>query len=936
MVVFAALALAVCMSVPWTASDAQGPTSEGASIAATETILRIGSLERVDDLNPYVGLTDMSHEFYGLVYDSLFSVGDDMETVGNLVTGWWAVPDTDPALVASGEPYGSVWEYNITPNAKWHDGEWFTVDDVVWNINLNAGYFDYMWAYQPYSNFMDYAEAVDSDTVRVHYYDRDTEEPIPVAFGDSLHLRMLPMHLLGDLTPGEIGFMWNGLFSEEESPGHPIVGTGPFTATTYIEDEYLEGDHITLVRNPDYHWAIDKGEEVQFDKIVIYFYDDVSDLDVDLREGNIDVAQLPFGAYDMLKDDIGGGLVDDIETYDGLKVTQHWTEIAFNMNDAGPNPSRLDPAVRHALAMATNKTQITEAFYGGYAEPGSTLVSPIIDEWHYEFEPSGLFPFDLDAAAQVLEDAGYVYTPESPDVRVASASSLAVIWGLVAEGTPLEFDMLVRRDYNEEIYTASYLAQVWAQIGVSLVPRVVDEVTLSTEVYHYQYDTVIWCWSSDPDPNYILFVQSEYAWNGWSDNLYYNESYESSYRASVSEMDSVERKGYVDSCQRVHYDDAAYIILAYVYQTYAWRTDTFTGWGDWAADPGRSLDACWGANPLLFDLVPVTPGNSPPTDLTLVTPTGDVYVDDLLSFTVSAEDEDMDALFLELDFGDGTAEALTFFANESTYYETTFMHAYDSPGVYNLTVTADDQTGISGHEVEYGPVSLTVLEDAEAPETVAYLDGDPYEDNPFDPVWYQTEVDMGLVVTDDGMGVAMTEWYLNNGSWTEYDGQVTISAEGENHFAYRSVDLAGNVEETQLATVRIDMGAPSLTTDKDTGFKVTTTTVVVLATYSDAVSGVVSIDVNLDGVDWDVDFLEDEAEITITGLSDGEHTLVVTVTDRAGHETTVTLEFEVETSLFALDGPAGPWIVVGMLVAIIAVIAVAAVLLFRRMKAPPA
>jgi hypothetical protein len=43
-----------------------------------------------------------------------------------------------------------------------------------------------------------------------------------------------------------------------------------------------------------------------------------------------------------------------------------------------------------------------------------------------------------------------------------------------------------------------------------------------------------------------------------------------------------------------------------------WRTDTFSNWGDWAADPGRSLDAYWGVNPLLFDLeCNVAPGLVP-------------------------------------------------------------------------------------------------------------------------------------------------------------------------------------------------------------------------------------------------------------------------------------------------------------------------------------
>jgi len=926
------------MSVPWTASDAQTPSSESASISATETILRIGSLDFVDHLNPNVGYAEVSHIFYGLVYDSLFSVGNDLETVGNLASSWWAVPETDPELVISGEPYGSVWEYNITPNARWHDGEIFTVDDVVWNINLNADYFEWMWAYQPYSYFLDYAEAVDADTVRIHYFERSTGSPMPVAFGDSLQIYMLPKHLMDEWTPSDIAFYWHGLFSEEESPGHPIVGTGPFTATTYIMDEYVEGDHITLVRNPEYHWFADRGLSISFDKIIMKFYDDPVGMSADLENGLLDVAQFPPQTYKELKEDIDNGELEDMDCYDGIKCTQYWTEIGFNMKDAGPNPSRLDPAVRQAMAMGTDKEFIKDTYYNGFADVGTTLISPVNTKWHYEPTADELFPFDTAAAAELLDEAGY-RIPLAETYRVVTEDSLAYTEGWAEVGDRLTYDMLVRREYPEELLIANYLAQVWREeLGLELVPRVVDEVVLATEVYNYNYDMVLWFWGSDPDPNYILFCQSERAWGGWSDNLYYNETYEQSYNSSVSAMDPVEREEYVDNCQLVHYRDAAYIILAYVHQTYIWRTDTFTGWGDWANDPGRSLDAYWGANPLLFDLVPTTPGNSPPADLTLVTPTGDAYVDEALSFTVSAEDTDMDALFLELDFGDGTAEGLTFLANESTYYEATFTHTYDSPGEFILTVTADDQTGISGHEVEYGPVSFTVLEDTEAPETVAYLNGDPYEDSQSWLVWFGADVDVGLIVTDDGVGVASTEWYLNNGSWTEYDGQVTISAEGANHFAYRSVDLAGNVEETQLATVMIDKTAPSLTLDRDTGFTVTSTTVVITAAYSDALSGVASISVTLDGEEWsDVGFLDGGAEMNITGLSDGDHTLVVKVIDNAGRSTSVTLEFEVERSLFALDGPAGPWIVIGMLAAIMVVIAVAAILLLERKRmAPPA
>ena len=73
----------------------------------------------------------------------------------------------------------------------------------------------------------------------------------------------------------------------------------------------------------------------------------------------------------------------------------------------------------------------------------------------------------------------------------------------------------------------------------------------------------------------------------------------------------------------------------------------------------------------------------------------------------------------------------------------------------------------------------------------------------------------------------------------------------------------------------------------------------------------------------------------LTELADGEHSVVVTVYDDAGHSASDTATFSVETSIFALDGPAGPWVVIGMVVALLAVIGVAGFMLYRR-KNPPA
>lgn len=569
--------------------------------------LRIGFLQSVDSLNPYIGLADAAYVLYSLVYDNPHSVDNNLNPRGNLFVDTAPVPASDPDLLATGEPYGSVWEYRITTNAEWHDGTPFTVDDVVFNINLNSENYETLWAFQPYTHSMHYAEAIDDQAVRIHFYDRETMEPRPAAYAGMIGIPMLPRHMLDSMSPEYIVESWEGV---HEGASPPMIGTGPFMATETIYDDWSSGREITLVRNPTYHYEEDWGEIVHFEQIQMRFYSSPSQMSIDLVSGVIDVAQLPPDEYSDLKEQVESGSIMNIETYDGLKCTQYFTEIGFNMGDGGLNKARLDPAVRRAMAMATDKQYIVDHFYHGLAEAGSTIISPVNSQWHYELDTDEIISYDLEAAGQVLEDAGYKYHNPVSVVREATDTSLAVLQGWVDKGTELSFQMLVREESPEEKEIASFLRTQWAQIGIELSYVVVPEETLSEIVYDYDYDLMLWYWSADVDPNYMLFSQSRMAWDGWSDNMYYNESYEENFTLSTEAMDLIERQTYVDNCQRIHYLDAAYIVLAYPYQTYAWHTDTFEGWGDWESQPGRSLDNFWSANPLLFDLEPA--GNESP------------------------------------------------------------------------------------------------------------------------------------------------------------------------------------------------------------------------------------------------------------------------------------------------------------------------------------
>jgi ABC-type transport system substrate-binding protein len=263
--------------------------------------------------------------------------------------------------------------------------------------------------------------------------------------------------------------------------------------------------------------------------------------------------------------------------------------------------------------MATDETYIVDNCYLGLADEGTTIIPPVNEEWHCEPTDDELYHYDLTAANALLENNGYMYIAESPTVRVCTADSYAVQEGLVAEGTPLVYEMAIRQEFPEDKDIAMYIESEWAKIGIDINYRIMTEAAIpSYYIYGYGWDTLIWEWDLPSDPNTALYAQTMYAWNGWSVNLYSTPEYEENYSRFVEEFDHDLSQEYARNCQRIHYEDLGYNVLAYMNKTFAWNTGNFTGWGDWEAEPGRAMDMAWAGSSLYFDLEPVVEDDGAP------------------------------------------------------------------------------------------------------------------------------------------------------------------------------------------------------------------------------------------------------------------------------------------------------------------------------------
>ncbi len=663
---------------------------------ATSADLKIGFLESVDSLNPFQGLNDPSYLLYGLVYDYLFSFDEDGNYVPNL------------ALSASCDAVCMNWTYQIRQGVTWHDGTPFTVNDVVFTINYNSQSIFHLWAFEPYMNRIvqcagkypkqgcgAYSNSPWNVTV---YFDR------PFVPGKSLFVPIIQEAQWAGISPQQAQYSF---------PNPNPIGTGPFVADAAIYTEYQNqpAQALHLFKNPNYHPVGNHTGPSPIDNIYLQQFQDEQTMAISLLRGDIDLAKMTSGGIGTVQGQ------PNIGTQEGLLSTQYWNEIGIEQSDPGNkntplNPARWDVSVRRAMAMATNKDYVVSTIYQGKGVRGDSLMSPVTPQWWYDptTDPGANLTFDIAAANAVLDAAGYnsywTDTGTGKQYRMATnAITLSVqtnacgcpnpqnVTKLVPAGQHLEFKMDVRLEFPQEQQTANYLQAEWEKIGIKLDVQALAEDALSAEVYGGLTDTYIWYWSGDPDPNYLLSIESGYTLDGWNDNYWNNATYNQLYVKHLGATNLAQRQSIVRAAEKLNYESAVYIIYIFPYGEWAYRTDLWTNWGDWNAHPYRQMDAFWGANPLFFDLVytgTVTPNQPPVKPVISGTTYRSTFTNITQAFTATSSDpESTDNLTFKWDWGDGNITVGPSRRASGTVSDTTTYH-WPTPGNYTVKVSVAD------------------------------------------------------------------------------------------------------------------------------------------------------------------------------------------------------------------------------------------------------
>jgi peptide/nickel transport system substrate-binding protein len=555
----AAVALMVLISI---LGGATGAVAQEGSKGDEKVVLRVGGTNDIDGFNPFKVVEVPSYEVMDLTYDLLVDFSPkDFSPVPGLADSWETSED------------GLTWTFHLNEDAKWHDGEPVTSEDVAYTFNRILE--------EEQGLYIDYVRQIEKiETPDEHTVVFTTKEPSVQML--SMYVYILPKHIWEDVPASETKSFKN----------EPAIGSGPFQPV-----EWREGQFARLKANPDYF----RGAP-HVDEIIFNFYDNDDTMVQAFKNGEVDYIgyAIPINLFKSLENQEG------IETNSAPEPG--FTELGFNLYEPSPeaieqfdapktttgNPALLDPVVREAINWAIDEKALTEKILQGEGIPGSTLVPPALAKYHLEIPDSELQGFDIERSRDLLAQAGWEDTNNNGTVD--------------KNGEELELRLFVRSEEKSSVTEGQFIEDWFRQAGIGLETKAISDTALTDAIYAADYDMFIWGWVSDADPDFILSVLTCDQFMGWSDTFWCNEDYSRMYQEQKKQLDLGERAATIKEMQRIAYEANPYVIFYYDNQTEAWRTDKFEGWTKTPTNTGSGQVAYSFSNATYMNLRPLSSG----------------------------------------------------------------------------------------------------------------------------------------------------------------------------------------------------------------------------------------------------------------------------------------------------------------------------------------
>jgi peptide/nickel transport system substrate-binding protein len=309
------------------------------------------------------------------IYEPLVERAIDGKLVPTLAVSWRITEDP------------TVWEFKLRENVKFHNGNVFDADDVVFTFDR---------ARQPTSDFKGYISSVesvskvDSHTVRVK-----TKGPNPILVQSLTNLMMMDKEWAEANNAAKVQDFKN---KEENFAVRNANGTGAFALVS------RQPDVSTVMKRNDGYWGKSEAP-LEISELVL----------TPIKADATRVAALLSGDVDFVQD----VPVQDVERLRASKditvtVGPENRTIFFGMDGTSPELRSSDvkgknpfaePLVRQAMNMAINREAIQRVVMRTQSVPAGAIVPPFVNGYTKELD--ALPKVDVAQAKSLIAKAGY-------------------------------------------------------------------------------------------------------------------------------------------------------------------------------------------------------------------------------------------------------------------------------------------------------------------------------------------------------------------------------------------------------------------------------------------------------------------------------------------------------------------------------------------------
>jgi len=394
--------------------------------------------------------------------------------------------------------------YHISDNAYWHDGTPITADDYMFSWDYIAN--DVWGSGSHDEDDTSTIEKIDEKTLKL-----TNEYPLLTPVSGLEPGYCLPKHIYENIPVDQT------MASEVNFP--PILN-GPFKVVEEVVDEYVRlAAHEQWVSGRPY-----------LDEIILR--QSVGDVQVSVALATGEVDFINVSAKDL----------ETVSSTEGVNVQSMYSNqllyLCFNCED----PVLSDVNVRKALCHCFDRDGIRQQFF-----VGRPAVEGFIDYTHrYYTEGNAItFEYDLEKAAKILDDAGWVMG--SDGIRVK-------------DGQRLTCDVITGASGSTDNLMAVYFAAEAAKVGAEIVVKMLESSSKFDAMQAGDFG-IGYNGSSMGDP--IAWVTRMFVAGSQYNLCHYtnDELWDLSEKANKS-LDDNERKEIMLECERMLTGDAVSIFIA--------------------------------------------------------------------------------------------------------------------------------------------------------------------------------------------------------------------------------------------------------------------------------------------------------------------------------------------------------------------------------------